>query len=200
MSASLRPIQSAANAAGFSVHEQNALLGMRPTVLQNYLRGTYSVTSSTTLANVGVGTQTTIAAGSQLQLQICSSLDVTDGGAWQIEGELYMTGVLVGIGMKMALAAMDGLQFANTGNSGLELLLQDTGTAPVLAYGFASASLSTTVSTTAVFKVAKFSGVVQFLGEGALTVQVAQNASTGTAIVVGAGSWIKATSILPMEH
>jgi len=201
MSASLRPIQSAANAGGLSVHEQQALVDMRPILLQNYLRGTYSVTSSTTLANVGVGTQASIASGSTLCLEIDPSEALTDGGAWEIQGELYMTGVLVGIGMKMALSAQDGLAFANTGNSGLELLLQNTGAAPVLAYGFASSSLSTTVSGTAVFTVAKFSGVVQFTGgHGCLMVQVAQNVSTGTAIVVGAGSWVKATSILPMEH
>lgn len=200
MSMSLRAIQSAANAGGLNVPTQNALLNMRPVILQNYLRGTYSVTSSTTLANVGVGTQASIAAGSQLQVQVDNSILIADNGEWEIEGELYMTGVLVGIGMKMALAASDGLTFANTGNSGLELLLQNTGTAPVLAYGFASAALSTTVSTTAVFTVAKFHGMVQFVGTGMLSVQAAQNASTGTAIVVGAGSWIKATAVLPMEH
>lgn len=200
MSASLRPIQSAANAAGFSVHEQQALVDMRPIVLQNYLRGTYSVTSSAALANVGVGTQTTINAGSQLQVQVDASQALSDGGEWQVEGELYLTGVLVGIGAQMALAAQDGLRFANTGNSGLELLLQNTGASPTLAYGFASATLSTTVAATAVFTVAKFSGFIQFLGTGSLVVQVAQNVSTGTAIVVGAGSWIKATSVLAMEH
>lgn len=201
MSASLRPIQSAANAGGLSVHEQQALIDMRPIILQNWMQNgaTYSVTSSTTLANVGNGTQVSIAAGSQLAVFPDASEAITCNGTWEIEGCLYMTGVLVGIGMKMAIAASDGLQFV-TANSGLELILANTGASPVMAYGFASATLSTTVSTTAVFTVAKFSGTVQMLGTGMLSVQVAQNVSTGTAIVVGAGSWIKATSICQMEH
>src|ERR1041385_2318120 len=105
MSASLRPIQSAANAGGLSVHEQQALIDMRPIVLQNFMQNgaTYSVTSSTALANVGNGTQASIAAGSQLAVQINASEAVTCNGMWQIEGELYLTGVLVGIGIRVAL-------------------------------------------------------------------------------------------------
>ena len=202
MSMSTRSIQSAANAGGFSVNEQTALNDMRPIALQNYLRGTYSVTSSTVLANVGVGTQTSIASGSQLQVQVDGSEALSDAGVWQVEGELYLTGVLIAIGVQMRLAAQDGLLFNNTGYSGVELLIQNNGAAPVLAYGFASTTATNTVGAgaPAVFTVAKFSGLIQMTGTGSLVVQVAQQTSTGTAIVVGAGSWIKATSVLPMEH
>lgn len=200
MAFSLRPIQAAMNSAGFSVNEMNALNDARPVVLQNFLQGTFTSTSSTTLTPIGVGTQASIAGGSQLYVELQESDNITEQGCWEIEGRLFLTGALVAIGAKVNLLAGDGLQILNTGFSQFQIDLQNNGAAPVTATGFASATATNTASVTAVVSTVYFHGIVQVTSYGGLYVQLAQNVSTGTAITVGAGSFIKATSILNFEH
>jgi len=197
MSASLRPIQSAMNASGFPVNHQNMLNDVRPTILQNFLQGTYSVTSSTTLSQIGVGTQASIAAGSDLSIELQQGDQIAEQGTWIIEGRLFLTGVLVGIGAKVNLIAQDGLQILTAAGSysQMEIDLNNTGAAPVSAYGFASATATNTASVTAVVASVYISGIVQLTNYGRLTAQIAQNVSTGTAIVVGAGSYLRAEAI-----
>lgn len=200
MAFSLRPIQAAMNAGGFTVNQTNALNDTRPIVLQNFLQGTFTSTSSTVLTPIGVGTQASIAGGSQLYVELQESDSLTEQGVWEIEGRLFLTGALVAIGAKVNLLAGDGLQIVNTGFSQFQIDLQNNGAAPVTAVGFASATATNTASATAVVTTVYFHGVVQVTGYGGLYVQLAQNVSTGTAITVGAGSFIKATSFCQFEH
>lgn len=196
MSASYRPIAQAMRGAGFPVNKENGLNDIRPIVLQNFIQGTYSVTSSATLAPVGVGTQAGIAAGSDLSVELQEGDQITEQGTYLIEGRLYLTGALVAIGAKINLVANDGLQIINTGGfSQFQIDLNNSAAAPVSAYGFASATATNTAGTTAVVSTITFAGTVQVIGYGRLTVQFAQNVSTGTATVVGAGSYIRAEAI-----
>ena len=202
MSASLRPIQAAANGAGLSVNEQQALIDIRPIYLQNFLQGTYSVTSSVTLATVGVGTQASIATGSQLWVELQESDMYTEQSTWQIEGMLYLTGALIGIGAQARLVAADGLTFVTAAGSfsQMEISLRNSGAADVSAYGFASTTASNTAAVTAVVSTISIRGMVQVLGYGSLAVQLAQNVSTGTAVTVNPGSYLNARSICQLEH
>jgi len=194
MSASIRPINQALRGAGFSVNKDNGLYDIRPLVLQNFLQGTYSVTSSTTLAQIGVGTQASIGAGTDLSVELQEGDQITEQGTWLVEGRIFLTGALVGIGAKFNLVAQDGLQIV-TANSQMEIDLSNSGAAPVSTYGFASATATNTASVTAVVSSIWFSGIVQVIGYGRLTAQIAQNVSTGTAVTVGYGSWIRAEAI-----
>lgn len=200
MAFSMRSIQASLNAGGFSVNEVNAMTDSRPVVLQNFLQGTFTSTSSVTLTPIGVGTQAAIAAGSQLYVELQESDTITEQGCWEIEGRLFLTGALVGIGVKVNLLAGDGLQILNTGFSQFEIDLKNTGASDIAAYGFASATATNTASVTAVVSTVFFHGIVQVTGYGGLYVQLAQNVSTGTAVTVGAGSFIKATSQCQFEH
>jgi hypothetical protein len=202
MSISLRSLQAAANAGGWSVNELNALFDMRPAVLQNFLQGTFTSTSSTVLTTIGVGTQAAVASGSQLFVELQEGDQITEQGVWRVEGQLYLTGALIAIGAQVRVVASDGLTFLTAAGSysQMEIDLCNNGAAPVSAYGFASTTASNIAAVTAVVSSVWISGIVQVLGYGNLGIQIAQNFSTGTAVTVGAGSWLTATAICNLEH
>lgn len=195
MSTSLRTIQSAMNASGWSVAEMNAFYDISPLTLQNYISATSNaVNTSTVLVDPFIAGASSAGPilGNCLMVELNESEGITANNTWYIEGHVAVT-TTGAAGIKLQLTTYDGLTLV-TAASNIEYTINvnaAVGGAGVVA---ANAAFGATVAAVSV----DFSGIIQVLsGYGRIGLQFSQNASIATNTTLGPFGYIQAKAILP---
>lgn len=194
MAQSLRTIQAAMNAAGWSVAQMNAFFDINPTVLQNYLSGvTANVNTSTALVDaiVSGGSANTDILGNALQVELGESEMVGANNIWFVEGHFACT-TNGTAGLKVQLTAYDGLVL-NTTTSQVAFVMNVNGASNGVGVVAPGTAFGATVNALSV----DFTAMIQITsGYGRLGIQFSQNVSTAVNTNIGPYGYIRAESLL----
>ena len=110
MAISLRTIQAALNAGGFSVQEQNAMFNSQVFYLQNYLSTTTANNGTTTLADAIVSGSASAGPtlGMAMQVELGEYQLMSENNIWVIEAHFQVT-TNATAGIKFQVTTYDGL-------------------------------------------------------------------------------------------